>query len=90
MKMVATYLFLKFKEVKAIGRELNLEEVRQDLAEAIKTKEMMVKILKLNHKQQLMTVMLLWLFGGGRGTNGGRKEGGEQPGRWRTLLLCYC
>jgi ribonuclease HI len=67
------HLFLKCKEVKAIWRELNLEDVRQDLAEAVLVKEMTVKILNLNHKQQLMSVMLLWIWLGER--NKWREEG---------------
>jgi len=41
--------------------ELNLEAVRTDLLEAYSVRSMMEKIMKLEPKTQLMTILLLWL-----------------------------
>jgi hypothetical protein len=67
------HLFLKCKAVKAVWRELNLETVRSDLLDAHSARDMMEKIMKLEPKRQLMTILLLWLWWNER--NGFREEG---------------
>jgi len=80
------HLLLKCKEVKEVWRELSLEEIRCDLANASSAREMMEKILKLDAQQQAQVVMLLWLWWK-RETNGERKGEGELAEMWRTWWL---
>ena len=67
------HLLLKCEEVKGVWRELNLENVRWNLAEAGSTKEMMEKVLKRKPPVQTTVVLLLWIWWGKR--NKWREEG---------------
>lgn len=67
------HLLLKCEEVKGVWRELNLENVLRNLAEAGSAKEMMEKVLKLKPPVQTTVVLLLWIWWGKR--NKWREEG---------------
>jgi hypothetical protein len=60
------HLLLKFKEVKKVWRELNLEEVRCTLSNAQTAREMVEAILKLKSNEQATVIMLLYLWWGER------------------------
>lgn len=68
-----SHLFLKCKGVRAVWRELNLEAIRCLLAEATSARDMMERILKVEGKNQLIVICLLWIWWG-RGTEEGRKD----------------
>ena len=67
------HLLFKCKEVRKVWRELNLEQARCRLAEAQSARHMMEMVLKMKGKEQLMIVMMLWLWWGER--NKWREEG---------------
>lgn len=73
------HLFVKCKEVKAVWRELNLENVRYNLLEAGSAKGMVERILKREPKTQLMTILLLWLWWSERNEYSGE---GRRRTRW--------
>ncbi|KAM0830575.1 hypothetical protein ACQ4PT_066116 [Festuca glaucescens] len=54
------HLFLKCKPAKAIWRELKLEKVREKLLLCEGSKDFIANVLKLEQKQKLLTVGLLW------------------------------
>jgi hypothetical protein len=67
------HLLLRCEEVKGLWRELNLENVLWNLAEAGSAKEMMEKVLKLKPPVQTTVVLLLLIWWGKR--NKWREEG---------------
>lgn len=67
------HLLLNCKEVKSVWRELNMEVVSCNLAEAGSPREMMEEIFALGKREQLTAIMLLWLWWGER--NSLREEG---------------
>lgn len=70
---VGAHLFLKCKEVKALWRELQMEDIRVSLSEAKSSRDLMEMILKLKEKEQLTVILLLWLWWNERNTR--REEG---------------
>lgn len=79
-------LLLKCKEVKGAWRELNLEQVRCNLAAAETAREMMEKVLKLKPDVQRVVVLKRCVATSGRGReiNGVKKGGNDRQWKWRT------
>lgn len=67
------HLFLKCREVKAVWRELQLEEPRLTLSIATSSRDLIERIFKLQEKEQLTVILLLWFWWNERNTR--REEG---------------
>lgn len=78
------HLLLKCKEVKKVWQELNLEEIRCDLAEAGSAMEMMEKVLKLEKSIQTTVALPLWFWWDER--NKLREEGIGLQLKWHMSL----
>lgn len=74
------HLFLRCKEVKQVWRALNLESIRTDLLQAADPIQMMQRVLKLEEKERMTVILLLWLWWDERNTyreEGVRRTAGE-------------
>jgi len=60
------HLLFKCKESKGAWRELNLKAIRCQLAAAVTALEVMEIIVKLQGKEQIVVIFLLWLWWGER------------------------